>query len=149
MSHEIKSTVSKTAFKEQILAMTRPPKKPYFGLQDKKMSRYITLLRMELSPLRAHKFKYKFSDTQDPFCSVCESVEDTEHFLLHCRSYRLSRVDLTQSVSSIFRNFATLPRKSKVRLLLYGDEKLKLEQNKMILEQVGKYISKSKRLDTY
>ena len=97
---------------------------------------------MGLSPLRAYKFKYNFNDTEDPFCSVCETVEDTEHFLLHCRSYRLTRVDLFQSVSNILSNFNNLPRKSKCHLLLYGHEKLDMEKNRKILEEVGNYIFK-------
>jgi hypothetical protein len=125
LDYEIKNAVSKQAFKNKVLALTRPPKKSYFGIRDKNKSRNITLLRMELSPLRAHKFKYNFRDTSDPFCTVCESIEDTEHFLLHCQSFRLARVNLTQSISNIFVNFERLPRKEKVQLLLYGDKKLR------------------------
>ena len=106
---------------------------------------------MELSPLRAHKFKYNFNNTEDPFCSVCETVEDTKHFLLHCRSYRLTRVDLFQSVSNILTNFSNLPQKMKINSLLYGNEKLDMQQNRKILEEVGKFIVKfkSKQLDMY
>ena len=149
LSFETKNAVSKQAFKNKILKLTRPPKKSYFGLLDKKKSKYITLLRMELSPLRAHKFKYNFNNTEDPFCSVCETVEDTKHFLLHCRSYRLTRVDLIQSVSNILTNFSNLPQKMKFNILLYGNEQLDMQQNKKILEEVGNFILKSKRLDVY
>ena len=103
---------------------------------------------MELSPLRAHKFKHNFRDTTDPFCTVCESTEDTEHFLLLCQSYRLARANLTQSISNICVDFDRLPRREKVQLLLYGDEKLDPDKNRLILEEVGKFIHKSKRLDT-
>ena len=104
---------------------------------------------MGLSPLRAHKFKYKFNDTDDPFCSVCETVEDTEHFLLHCESYRLTRVDLFQSVSNIHSVFNNLPRKRKIHLLLYGNDGLDITKNRKILEEVGKFIIKSKRLSLF
>ena len=124
LDYDIKNSVSKQAFKNKILSLTRPKKKSYFGILDKKTSKYITLLRMELSPLRAHKFKHNFNNTEDPFCSICETVEDTEHFLLHCRSYRLTRVDLIQSVSNILTNFNSLPRKKKLSTFLYGDCKL-------------------------
>ena len=149
LSDDIKASVSTQAFRNKILKMTRPKKKSYFSLLDKKKSQYITLLRMELSPLRAHKFKYNFNNVEDPFCAVCETVEDTEHFLLHCRSFTLTRVDLIQSVSSIFTNFSNLSRKMKVRLLLYGDDKLDLKSNRIILEKAGDYIIKSKRLDIF
>ena len=129
LEYDIKNAVSKQAFKNNVLKLTRPPKKPYFGLLDKNITKYITQLRMELSPLRAHKFKYNFNDTSDPFCSVCESTEDTEHFLLHCRSFRLLRTDLIQSVSTIIDNFENLPRRSKVKSLLYGDPGLDVTRN--------------------
>jgi len=110
----IKTSVSKMAFKYKIFKQIRPPKKSYFGV-SKDVGRYISQLRMELSPLRAHKFKYNFRDTPDPFCIVCESIESTEHFLLHCRSYRLARIDLSQKISSIIgSSFGNLPNKLKV-----------------------------------
>ena len=103
---------------------------------------------MGLSPLRAHKFKYNFNDTEDPFCLVCETIEDTEHFLLHCSSFRLTRVDLFQSVSNIT-SFSNLNTKRKIHLLLYGDEKINAEKNRSILDEVGNFIHKSKRLDGF
>ena len=104
---------------------------------------------MDLSPLRAHKFRHNFRDTSDPFCTVCESIEDTEHFFLQCQSFRLERVNLTQSISNICVDFDfdRLPRREKVQLLLYGDKNLDLDNNRSILEEVGKFIHKSKRLD--
>ncbi|MCH2389817.1 MAG: reverse transcriptase family protein [Nitrospinales bacterium] len=149
LEYDIKNAVSKQAFKNNVLKLTRPPKKPYFGLLDKNITKYITQLRMELSPLRAHKFKYNFNDTSDPFCSVCESTEDTEHFLLHCRSFRLLRTDLIQSVSTIIDNFENLPRRSKVKTLLYGDPGLDVTRNRSILESVGKFIYKTKRMEIH
>ena len=58
LGHDIKSAVSKNAFKNKMLKITRPTGKSYFRLLNKDKSRFITLLRMGLSPLRAHKFRY-------------------------------------------------------------------------------------------
>ena len=103
---------------------------------------------MGLSPLRAHKFKYNFRDTPDPFCIVCESNEDTEHYLLHCRSYRLARIELSQKILSIIgSSFENLSNHLKRDLLLYGSNKLDINRNKAILEEVGRYIHQSKRLN--
>lgn len=144
-----KSAVSKLAFKNKVFKQIRPPRKSYFGV-DKEICKHISQLRMQLSPLRAHKFKYNFNDTPDPFCIVCESIENTEHYLLHCRSYRLARAELSQKISLIIgSSFEQLPTKSKLRILLYGQDKLDVEKNKMILEEVGTYICKSKRLNTH
>ena len=149
LSYDIKSASSKNAFKNKMLKQMRPAGKSYFRLLNKDKSRYITLLRLGLSPLRAHKFKYNFMDTSDPFCTVCESTEDTEHFLLHCISYRLTRIELSQKISSIIdQNFDNLPNKTKMKLMLYGDDKMDAQKNWMILNEVGNYITKSKRLNT-
>ena len=149
LNFDAKSAVSLKAFKNKIFNLMRPKKKSYFGLLNKEKNKYITLLRMELSPLRAHKFKYNFQDTSDPFCSVCGPTENTEHFLLDCLSFRSTRADLILKVSSIIGgNFEPMPRKKKVHLLLYGDNKLSDDKNRNILDEVGDYIVKSKRLNT-
>ena len=59
------------------------------------------------------------------------------------------RVNLIQSVSTIVDAFENLSRKKKVKLLLYGDTNLDAIKNRAILDAVGKFITKTKRLDTY
>ena len=149
LDDDTKNSVSKSAFKKKILNKIRPKKKSYFGLNNEN-AKYITLLRMGLSPLRAHKFKYKFSDTTDPFCTVCDTIEDTGHYLLQCSSYRLSRSSLLQNISNILGiNVMELSHKSKIKILLYGNVVSEDELNKRVLEEVTKFISKSKRLDVW
>ena len=144
-----KRVKSKQIFKNKLLNQIRPKKSPYFGLRNNDTVRYITMLRMGLSPLRAHTFKYGFIDTSDPFCVVCESTEDTEHYLLHCKSYILSRATLLQNLSSIMNmDVSTLPKRTLLSILLYGKEGMTVEQNHSILSSVAVYIEKSKRLDT-
>ena len=62
-------------------------RKEYFGINDKEVTRYITLLRMCLSQIKRHKFDHNFQDTIDPICPSGDGIEDTEHFLLHCTIY--------------------------------------------------------------
>ena len=77
------------------------------------------MLRLELSPLRAHKHRYNFQDTSDPLCIVCKVTEDTKHYLLHCKSFRLARVSLMQEVSSILGfNISTLSIGRTISILL-------------------------------
>ena len=106
------------------------------------------MLRMNLSPLRAHKYKYNFVDTSDPFCTVCESPEDTEHYLLYCRSYTLSRATMMRNISNIINfDISTMPKRRVVSTLLYGMEDLHSDTNLLILNEVVKFIALSKRLD--
>ena len=104
---------------------------------------------MELSPLRAHKFKYNFNDTSDPYCIVCGSNEDTKHYLLQCASFRLSRATLMQRISILTNcDILTLPEKKIIAILLYGDASYDFDINTRILLEVSTFIVASKRLDT-
>ena len=106
------------------------------------------MLRLGLSPLRDHKFRKGFLDTSDGLCHVCKKKEDTEHFLLFCRSYILSRSTMMQNITNILGyEVSTLPRRTLVNLLLYGREDTTAEKNNLILNNVIEYIIKSKRLD--
>ena len=108
------------------------------------------MLRTGLNPLRDHKFKYNFADTSDPLCIVCGSVEDPNHYLLHCSSFRLSRSTLMRRVSAIVNiDISTLPQRKIVSILLYGKDDITCRENFLILNEVAMYFTKSKRLDTF
>ena len=107
------------------------------------------MLRVGLSPLRAHKFGHDFLDTSDDLCLLCNIKEDTEHFLLSCRSYILSRSTLLQKVSdTLGYNVSSIPKSRMVNILLFGKEGIPDSKNYLILSFVVDYIIKSKRLDT-
>ena len=53
-----------------------------------------TQLRVGLSKLNFHKFKYNFRDTINPMCPTSDGVEGTEYFLLLCPSFGDQRRDL-------------------------------------------------------
>ena len=93
----LRASRSKSIFKKRVLNKIRPKKASFFGLRSNEKIRHLTTLRLELSPLNAHKHSYNFADTLVPFCLICESVEDTAHFLLLCKSFRLSRSSLMQN----------------------------------------------------
>ena len=115
------------------------------------------MLRLKLSPLKAHKYARNFRDTPDPYCTVCEQEEDTKHFLLLCKSYKLARNTLMQTINSIleydivsivnYKVVSTLPMTRILDILLYGKVDLPLDKNIQILKAVLGYISTSKRFD--
>ena len=149
----IKKAKSKNIFQSKLLKMNncRPKKKPYFGINDHNKVRNLTALRLGLSPLNAHKHKRGFADTPDPFCRVCGSYEDTQHFLLLCKSYRNLRTNLLNKVSSLLEinltGASTIPRSGLVKILLYGKEDATPSLNKEILEEVSTFISLTKRFE--
>jgi hypothetical protein len=145
---EIKNITSQNVFKKRMLTKIRPKKSSYFGLLDNDKVRYLTMLRMELSPLRAHKKRYNFLDTSDDTCLVCECPETTEHYLLECHSFRHTRDTMLQNISLITNvDLSTLPRRRLRRILLYGMDDKSNNVNLEILLEVTKFIQKSKRLD--
>ena len=145
-----KESRSKASFKKRMLNKIRPKKSSYFGMTDNDRIKYITMLRMNLSPLRAHKHKYNFADISDPLCIVCKTPENTEHYLLHCKSYALSRVTLLRKVSLVVKtDILTMPKRRVVSILLCGMESLTIDENLCILNNVADYIASSKRLDIF
>ena len=105
---------------------------------------------MGLSPLHVHKLKYNCADTNDPYCTVCGTIENTGHCLLQSSSYRLSRTSLLDNVSNILGiNAIELPYKLKIRVLLYGNVDSEDDLNRRVVEEVAKFISNSKRLDIW
>ena len=78
-------------FKNKLIKRISPKRKEYYGINDKKGTRYITLLRMSLKPLKRQKFDHNFQDTIDPICHSGDGIEDTEHFLLHCTMFQHER----------------------------------------------------------
>ena len=142
LGSEIKKSRSKDIFQNKLINKIRPKNKSYFGLRDNNKVRYLTMLRMELSPLRAHKEGRNFADARDGLCNVCGCEEHTKHYLLHCASFRLSRATLMQRISDIINfDILTLPDKKIVTILLDGDPKYDFATNTKILTEVTNFIA--------
>ena len=77
---ELRLAHSVAIFKKKFLSIIRPPAKSVFGIHDPKRLSYLTQLRVGLSKLNFHKFKYNFWDTINPMGPTSDGIEDTEHF---------------------------------------------------------------------
>ena len=84
--------------KKKILSIIRPPAKSVLGIHDPIGLSYHTQLRVELSKLNFHKFKYNFKDTINPMCPMNDGIENTEHFLLLCLSFEIQRRNLLAGI---------------------------------------------------
>ena len=60
LRHEIRKIRSSTKFNKTLLNQIRQKKDSYFGLVSNRKVKYITMVRLGLSPLRAHKHRYEF-----------------------------------------------------------------------------------------
>ena len=144
----VKDSKTKPIFKQKILNMIRPKKSPFYGLFCFSQVRYLTMLRVGLSPLNYHKFSYNFNNV-DEYCTVCECTENTEHYLLSCISYRLTRTTMYNAISPVLGvDVSTLPKSSLISILLYGRDDMTFAQNTIILKEVICFIKKTGRLDS-
>ena len=78
-------------FKSNILKLMQPSSNLFFDCHNPIGIKYITRIRLELSHLRQHKFKYSFQDTLNPICNCSNDVESAIHFFLHCPLYSKER----------------------------------------------------------
>ena len=144
---EIRGIESLPTFKSTLIKTIRPVRKSIFGIHDPHV-RYIFQLRVGLTPLKAHKKRHGFKDTPDDTCRCGNGVETTEHFLLACRFFYTERVSLLALLNPfIVKVYPQTPitNLETTKILLYGDEKLNPQENKIILTETIKYIVNTER----
>ena len=139
----ITSSPSPSNFKIKLLKLIRPLPKPVYSIYDPIGLAILTQLRVGLSKLNSHKFRHNFRETINPMCPSNDGIEDTEHYLLLCRSYVGLRCDLLASVAAILQLYSLSSpsfNQELVKVILYGDERLPLDLNKKLLEATLKFI---------
>ena len=144
----IQNSSSLEIFKRALLSFIRPKPAKVYKVHHPKGLKLLTRLRLGLSHLREHKFRHSFNDTIDPFC-LCgtNSLETSEHFLLHCPNFASLRLKLFDNLHN--NNILLLPYDKSliVQIFLYGSNKFNPTINKIIITLVIDYIINSKRFD--
>ena len=144
---ELRGSASLAVFKRNLLKLYRLPKKSLFSIYDVGI-KWIFQLRVGLSPLRSHKRAHKFEDTPSAICNCrLKTAETTCHFLINCPNFVNPRKVLFATINPILLKYTTrfVEDNSLVKLLLYGDEKFKLEDNQNILKTTIEFIRDSAR----
>jgi len=119
----------------------RPEANSVFDVTDNKGVVFLNRLRVGFSHLREHKCRHNFADTLDPFCNcLTNSLETTEHFLMHCSDYSNERLVMFNSLFQL--NISLLPLKPKVlyHILLYGNTNFSTNLNHEILSATVKFL---------
>ena len=146
LDHTSKALPNQVSFKTHLLKKIRPKRKEMFGIDDSTGQSWITQLRMNLSPLKLHKFNYDFQDTHNPMCIASDGIEGTEHFLLHCKLYNTHRTDLLRNITLLLqKDITTIPDHEATKILLYGDTQANNDTNKKVLTQTISFIRSSNR----
>ena len=146
----LRESKSISKFKDSLLKLYRPVKKSIFNVYDNGI-KWIFQLRVRLSPLKSHKKAHNFAGYEEPLASNCSCsmgiAETTSHFLLHCPYFTIHRRTLFGTVNPILQayNIPFLVDNLFEYLLLYGDEKFKLEENQNILKATINFIRNTNR----
>ena len=135
-------------FQKSLVNIIRPTKKETFNVVDRQGLKWIFQLRLELSPLKCHKKRHNFADTENDSCSCSNSSETTYHFFLICPRYNAIRLTLFDRIKSVLypRNI-NLDDINLIKLLLYGHDELDFSENRKILEYSINFIYLSGRFD--
>ena len=141
----IRNSDSISLFKSRLLSFIRPVQNKIYNIFDPEGLKFLTRLRVGLSHLNTHRFCHNFQDCLNPLCSCSLEIEDTTHYLLHCRHFSTQRANLMNNVKSVFQNFEFLSENNKKDLLLFGDSLFDKNKNKVILEATLTFIKKSER----
>ena len=82
-------------------------------------------------------------------CSINDGIEDTEHFLLFCKSFTEHRHNLLAGVNDVLEayGYSEVPDNNTLQFLLYGNKNLPLEANRLILNATMNYIFETERFD--
>ena len=82
-------------------------------------------------------------------CSSNDGIEDTEHFLLLCPSFRVQRTDLLDGIYSLVQpyGYVNLANDVLLQILLYGDKNFPNNLNRSILELTIRFIHSTGRFE--
>ena len=111
----------------------------YLTLVSKKKYRIaISRLRASSHNLEIERGRYTIPVTpiENRLCSVCNSIEDEFHFLLHCQLYNEERSALFHEITNIEQEFSSLTDRDRLIFLLSNE-------NSQILTWVGKFVYNS------
>ena len=135
-------------FKKSLIKTIRPLPNSLFNACDPLDIQLLTRLRVGLSHLRDHKFKYGFQDTINPLCP-CRNMETEpiSHFFLHCPFYANKRLNLIDELLLIVPKIQQFNENAVMELLLYGSKNFSNEINSKIINLSIHFIITSKRFD--
>ena len=107
----------------------------------------VTRLRLDLSYLLEHKFKYSFQDSLNPLCSCGLDVETTSHDFLHCPWFHAEQSTLLNNINEIYSTILNKSESVVTGTLLYGDKSSMDEVNLLILNATILFVLSTNRFD--
>ena len=144
----IRNSTSCNVFKRVILKFIRPEPNQVFNVESSEVLKFLTRIRLELSHLADHKFRHNFPDFVSPIFGCSQEIEISAHFLLHCSNYHCARQTFFKKINKIDSTILKQNDQVITKLLLFGNEKLKVAQNKSILMSTIEFLQATERFKT-
>ena len=101
LGSKIRNSGSLSIFKKTLLNFIRPCANCIFNIHNPYGIKLLTRLRLGLSHLRHHKFRYYFQETLNPLYDCGNDTETTTYFFLHCPSFHTLRRTLLNNIRNI------------------------------------------------
>ena len=137
----IRNSSSINLFKKELLKFIRPEPSSTYNINDTKGLKLLTALRLGLSHLGDHKFRHNFQDYVSPMCYCGQDIEKTTHFLFHCPNHHCARKTLFDKINQVSGIILRQSDSTVTKILLFGDNKLVFEINKILLMFTIEFIS--------
>ena len=131
---DIRKSDSICIFKNRILSFIRPLPNKVSNSHNPQGLKLLKKLRLGLSHLHYHKFKYNVLDTINPLCSCGSDIETTLHFFLYFPNFMECRDTLLSKMSEINSHLITCNNLALIETLLFGDNSLSQYNNSRILD---------------
>ena len=128
------------------MGFKKPKANSVYNCNSSKRLKFVTILSLDLSQLREHKYKHSFQDSMNPLFSCSLDVESTIDYFLHCRLFTTKRHTLLNTISQIDNKFWDSSESDLIHLL-FGDPSKDTETNAEILNATVNYVSMTKRFD--
>ena len=138
---------NRALFKESILQFIRPTPNRTFNCHNSVGIKLITRLRLGLSHLRDHKFKYNFPDCLNPICCCGKDIETTVRCLLHFPFFSVERSIFFNNIQSIDENALSGSDPRVSERLLFCISSFNDTKNTSVLNTTIDYILSTKRFD--
>ena len=145
---QLRELPSISSFKNALARFYRPTPSMVYNVHHPKGMVLLNRLRVGFSHLKEHKFRHNFQDTIDPFCNCStNSIETSEHYLLHCSDYSMQRSTLFDDLKKASINLLPYNSSWLARTLLFGNSIFSNNENHTVITLVINYILQTKRFD--
>ena len=134
-------------FRKELLKFIRTGPNSNYNINDTKGLKLLTRLRLGLNQLGDHKFTHNFQGCVSPMCYCDQDIETTTHFLLHRPNHRYARKPFftRYKINQVSGTISKQSDSTITKILLFGDNKLDFETNKILLMSTIEFISLTER----